>query len=370
MDTRIVKIEILLVKVPFSAPFRIALATLNAAETIVVRLTDSRGLTGVGEGYPSWFVTGETAKTAFEAAQFIAPLLLGANPLAVNDLAVQMGKLVVKNTAVRCAYDLALYDLLAKHANLPLYALLGGSRKNLHSNRTIGIDTPEVMAEAAGRHVQAGAVALKVKVGTGMADDLARVRAIRTAAGPGVSLRLDANQAWDESTALRMLQAVAEYEIEVCEQPLPYWNEAGLQRLHQRSPVPIMADESVFDFHDAHRLAAQGSVDFINIKLAKSAGLYGALKINAVSEAAGVECMLGGMSETRIGVSAGVHLMCACPNITLADLDSPFHFKDDPVQGGCLIQAGGQVVIEDVPGHGADLKPEYWQASQKVILSL
>lgn len=181
-------------------------------------------------------------------------------------------------------------------------------------------------------------------------------------------MRLDANQAWDESTAISTLNAMAEYDVQVCEQPLPYWNIEGFTRLRERSPIPIMADESIFDAHDAFRLASMGAVDYFNIKLAKSAGIHGALKISAVGKAAGIKCMLGGMSESLIGVSAGAHLICACPNIALHDLDSPFHFSEDPTIGGVDFQASGTVTLRDTPGHGADVKPEWIENSKKIVV--
>ncbi len=363
-------IEIILVKIPYPHPFRIALAVMDSARNIVVRVHDSDGLVGVGEGCPPRFVTGESPETAFEAAQLYGQLLLGKNPLEIEARLDELERFMLKNTAVRCAFDLALYDLLAKHAGLPLFALFGGSPQVIYSNRTIGLDTPEAMAGAADGFVRAGARSLKVKVGSDRKTDLARVRAIRAAAGESVQLRLDANQAWDESEAIAMLRALAEYDIQVCEQPLPYWNEAGLKRVREHSPIPIMADESIFGPQDAFRLAASGAVDYFNIKLGKSAGLRNAFKINAIGEAAGIKCMLGGMSESLIGVSAGAHLMCACANISLGDLDSPFHFSEDPIVGGVDFQPDGRVTLNAEAGHGADLKPEWVQKSQRIEIAL
>jgi L-alanine-DL-glutamate epimerase-like enolase superfamily enzyme len=365
----ITKIEIILLSLPFARPFKISLAVMDSAKHIIIRLHDSDGLVGVGEGVPARFVTGEAPETAYEAAQLYAKLLVGKNPLEIEARLTELERFMLKNSATRCAFDLALYDLLAKHARLPLYALLGGAKKIIHSNRTIGIDTPDAMAVTAKEHAQNGVTALKIKVGTGREADIARVRTIREGIGAGIALRLDANQGWDEITAINVLNALAEYDIEVCEQPLPYWNFDGLKRLRERSPIAIMADESIFDAHDAFWLAQMGAVDYINIKLAKSAGLHGALKINTISAAAGIQCMLGGMSETLIGVSAGAHLICACSNITLHDLDSPFHFNENPVTGGVDFQPNGTVTLSDAPGHGADLKPEWIEKSQRIIIS-
>ncbi len=364
----ITHIEIIDLDLPFVHPFKIALAVMNSAHNIIVRIHDSDGLIGVGEGVPSRFVTGESAETAFEAAKLYAEFLIGKNPFEIDSHLKMLEAFMLKNPAIRCAYDLALYDLLAKHAELPLYALLGGTKQVLYSNRTIGIDEPVKMAKTAKQHVENGVKALKVKVGTGRVDDIARIRAIRESVGSGVPMRLDANQAWDEITTINILTALAEYEIEVCEQPLPYWNFEGLKRVRERSPIAIMADESIFDLHDAFRLAALGAVDYFNIKLAKSAGIHGALKINAIGEAAGIKCMLGGMSESLIGVSAGAHLVCACPNISLHDLDSPFHFAEEPSIGGVDFQANGTVTLSDTYGHGADVSPEWIEKSTRLVI--
>ncbi len=364
----ITHIEIIDLDLPFVHPFKIALAVMNSAHNIVVRIHDSDGLIGVGEGVPSRFVTGEDADNGFESAKLYAQLLIDKNPLEIDTRLRELEQYMLKNPAIRCAYDLALYDLLAKHAELPLYALLGGTKQVLYSNRTIGIDEPVKMAKTAKQHVENGVKALKVKVGTGRVDDIARIRAIRESVGSGVPMRLDANQAWDEITAINILTALAEYEIEVCEQPLPYWNFEGLKRVRERSPIAIMVDESIFDSHDAFRLAALGAVDYFNIKLAKSAGIHGALKINAIGEAAGIKCMLGGMSESLIGVSAGAHLVCACPNISLHDLDSPFHFAEEPSIGGVDFQANGTVTLSDAYGHGTDVSPEWIEKSKRLVI--
>lgn len=365
----ITKIEIIDLNIPFNHPFKIDLAVMNSAHNIIVRVHDSDGLIGVGEGCPPRFVTGEDADNGFESAKLYAQLLIGKNPLEIDTRLRELEQYMLKNPAIRCAYDLALYDLLAKHAELPLYALLGGEKKVLYSNRTIGIDEPDKMAAIAKQHVDNGAKAIKVKVGTSKADDIARVRSIRESVPKSAyKIRLDANQAWDEITAISILNALAEYEIEVCEQPLPYWNIEGLKRVRERSPIAIMADESIFDAHDALRLASLGAVDYFNIKLAKSAGIHGALKINAIGEAAGIKCMLGGMSESLIGVSAGAHLICACPNISLHDLDSPFHFAEEPSIGGVDFQPNGTVTLTDAHGHGADVSPEWVEKSKRIVI--
>jgi L-alanine-DL-glutamate epimerase-like enolase superfamily enzyme len=119
-------------------------------------------------------------------------------------------------------------------------------------------------------------------------------------------------------------------------------------------PTPIMADESVFDHHDAFKLTAGGCCDYLNIKLAKSGGIHTALKINAIAEAAGARCMLGCMMETRLGLTAAAHLVSARPNIRYADLDGHLQLEEDPVIGGATWN-GSTIMLPDEPGIGAEI---------------
>ena len=147
--------------------------------------------------------------------------------------------------------------------------------------------------------------AIKAKLGSGRADDVARIRAIRAAVGPNVALRIDANQGWDPATAALTLNDLAAFNIQYCEQPVARWNIEALRHLRTASPIPIMADEALFDHHDAVRLASMGACDYFNIKLSKSGGIHTALKINAVAEAAGIPCMVGASSSFAPGDECG-----------------------------------------------------------------
>jgi len=179
--------------------------------------------------------------------------------------------------------------------------------------------------------VAEGFDALKLKVGLDPEEDLERVRLVREAAGPRTRLRLDANQGWTVKQALAMIERLARYDIELVEQPVAYHDLEGLAEVTRRSPVPIMSDESAFDARDVLRLLRLRAVDMVNIKIMKCGGIHEALKINALCEAAGVECMLGCMiEETNIGVAAAASVMAARRNITRADLDAVFSLREPP----------------------------------------
>jgi len=214
------------------------------------------------------------------------------------------------------------------------------------------------MAAKALKLKQSGVPAIKVKLGTTADEDVRRIAAIREAIGGDLPLRVDANQGWDFPTAVTVLRRLESSGIEYCEQPIAHWNHDGFRRLRERVSTPIMADESVFDDHDAFKLAAGGCCDFMNIKLAKSAGIHTALRINSVAEACGAKCMLGCMLETRLGLTAAAHLVSARPNIRYVDLDSHLQLKHDPIVGGARWE-GSSITLPDGPGIGADIDPEY-----------
>lgn len=142
-----------------------------------------------------------------------------------------------------------------------------------------------------------------------MATDLERIREIRKQAGPAVRIRVDANQGWTAKQAVKAIRKMEDegLSIELVEQPVHRLDLEGLKQVTDAVDTPIMADESVFTPRDAFHVLKTRSADLINIKLMKAGGIRQALKINAMAEACGVECMAGSMIETRLGITAAVH---------------------------------------------------------------
>jgi L-Ala-D/L-Glu epimerase len=367
MPPVITGIEIYKFSIPFTQPITVALGTFNHAPNILVRIVSADGTFGMGESSPIWSITGETQETAFAAGQALARLLIGKDPFAINERMEELEGFLIHNSSIKCAFDLALADWVGKKLGMPLYAMLGGTRRSLVTDVTIGIATPQVMAEEARFRVGQGFRSLKIKLGTTLEADFARLSSIRAAVGPQVILRLDANQGWDCPTAIAALRALSACGVEYCEQPVPRWDLAGMKSVRAASPIPIAADESLFDHHDAFTLASQGACDFFNIKLAKSGGLQNALKIEALAQSAGMRCMIGCMFETRLALTAAAHLASARPNIAFLDLDSAFYLSQDPVIGGITFD-GDAVCLPDAPGIGADIQPGFLAALDHVTI--
>lgn len=368
-NPRISSIEIIRLNIPYKEPFVISLGVIPEATNAVIRIHTDDGLTGTGECAPFVYIVGETQDTVVSLAGSLARILLGTDPFAIEDRLRQIDRAVKGNYTMKSAFDMAFYDLLAKKAGMPLYRVLGGSNlREVHTDMTISIGTPAKVAADALAFKKEGFPALKVKLGTTQKEDVARIRAIREAIGPDYPLRIDANQGWDTMTAISTLKALEPYGIEHCEEPIPHWNSRELARVRESSPIPIMADESVFDHHDAFRLAALGACDYFNIKLSKSGGIRNALKIISVAESAGISCQVGCMSESRYALTALMHLVQARDNIVHFDMDSALMLAADPVTGGIQYEGKGRWTLGEAPGIGADFDESYLGEMEKQVI--
>jgi L-alanine-DL-glutamate epimerase-like enolase superfamily enzyme len=210
------------------------------------------------------------------------------------------------------------------------------------SSFTIGIGSEAELRQKA-REAEQYPI-LKVKLGTDHDEDIVRV--IREEA-PGKTLRVDANAAWTPKLAVQTIERLVDYDIEFVEQPLPPHDVEGLRFVRERSPLPIIADESCLVASDIPRL--EGAVDGINIKLSKCGGLREAQKMVATARAHGMLVMMGCMIETSLGISAAAHLS---PLLDYADLDGAALLADDPYRGANI--DGGKIAIPTGPGLGVE----------------
>jgi o-succinylbenzoate synthase len=349
LQTRIYKLSI-----PMH-PFQIATGTMHHAQNLFIRLETDEGITGVGECSAFPMISGETQATCFEMAKDFATLWKNKEASDISGRLKELDDFTAFNSTAKSAFDMALYDLAAKRKGIPLYQFLMGKKKPLETDLTIGIDEPEFMAEKSIEFKNQGVRIIKVKLGKDGATDILRVRLIRKAVGPSLQIRIDANQGWDFETACTVLVDIADCDVSFCEQPLRQWNDYRLPELRKISPVKIMADESVFNHHDARRLIAAGACDYINIKFAKSGGIAEAIRINEVCEEEGIPCMMGGMLESRLALTAFAHFALSQNNIQFYDMDTCLlGHKVDPVRGGVQYK-GYFLEVPEIPGIGADV---------------
>lgn len=350
-------------------PFTIATGTMQYAQNIFIRITTNSGITGVGECSAFPMIAGETQATCFEMAKDFAAIWKNKNPLAIEERLEELHAFTAFNATAKSAFDMALYDIAAKNAGLPLYQYLGGKTlKPLETDITVGINCPSEMAAQAVRFKEQGFRIIKIKLGKDPVEDIERVKQIRTAVGPDLLLRIDANQGWSYAGALMALQQMGTYDIQFCEQPMRHWNDHLLPALKQQSPIKIMADESVFTHHDAGRLINAQACDYVNIKFSKSSGIAEATRINTVCEAHQIPCMMGGMLESRLALTAFAHFATAHKNVVFYDMDTCLlGHKTDPVLGGAKYN-GYYVELPDAIGIGADVDGAFLKTLEQVVI--
>ena len=363
-------IELYKLLIPLKEPFVISLGPIHSVQNIVVIIRTQDGCAGYGECSPYLTINGESMDTCFIVGQYFAKALKGANALDLLHATQTMDKIIYANSSIKSAFDMALHDIAAQHAGLPLYQFLGGSKdKVLTTDMTVSIGTPEKMQADAVRYKAAGFPAIKVKLGEGKEIDVARIKAIREGIGMDMPLRIDANQGWPTATAaITVLKALEPYNIQHCEEPIPRHRFMELSTVSAATSIPIMADESCGDHHDAERLIQLQACPMFNIKLGKSGGFFKAMQIVEVAAAANIHLQIGGFMESRLGMTAGAHLALTNDHIIHCDFDTPLLFTEDPVLGGLLYKPHGVIEVPDEPGLGAVINDRYLQQAEKVIL--
>lgn len=351
---KIAKIETGRIVVPLKKPFKTALRTVTAIDNVVVKVTADTGQAGYGEAAQTAVITGDTAGSIrWAVEEVIAPNLIGLEIENLEEIMLRLDGCLVKNSSAKAAVDMAIYDLYGQLVQMPLYKLWGGYRNSLTTDITISVNDPEQMTRDSQEAVRLGYEVLKIKVGKEPARDIQRLQAIRAAVGYDVRLRIDANQGWKPKEAVAILNRMADdgLQIELVEQPVAAHDLEGLKYVTDHVLIPVMADESVFSPLDAVKLLQIRAADLINIKLMKAGGVHNALKICSLAEIYGVECMIGCMLETKISVTAAVHLAAAKSIITRVDLDGPVLCSADPVSGGAVFEAA-RIRPGDSPGLG------------------
>ena len=349
-------------------PFTIATGTMDYAQNMLIKIFTNHGIIGIGECSAFPMIVGETQNTCYEMAKDFAALWKGKEPLIIEERLTELHLFTAGNSTIKSAFDMALYDIAAKNASQALYEFLGGTKKEMLTDITVGIGLPEIMAAQAKAFVENGATILKIKLGKDVATDVERIKAIRTLVGNDIKIRIDANQGWSFKDAANALSQLGKFNIEFCEQPMRTYNDEYLPELVKNSPIKIMADESVYNHHDALRLIKNKACDYINIKFAKSGGIYEALKIIAVAKQHNIPCMMGGMLESRVALTAFAHFAAANPQIIFYDMDTcMLGHKVDPVIGGVTYN-GYNVMLPDGIGISAGVEEGFLEGCEMIII--
>ncbi len=323
-------------------PFTIARGTVTVQPTLIVKL-EHDGLVGLGEATTNEYY-GVTLESMSQAIARVADKLRDWELDNPADLWKELDPLLSDCRFAQCALDCAAWDLYAQMEQQPLWKLWGLHQDDSYPPTcyTIGLDTPEVMVRK--MNAMAGWPIYKIKLdASGGLELVRRLRAETTS-----TFRVDANCSWQAGEVQQRAAELSELQVELIEQPLASDQYSAMQKLKGRCALPLMADESCQVESDVDRCL--DAFDAINIKLVKCGGLTPARRMIARAKQHGLKVMVGCMTESSIGISAGVHLL---PLLDYADLDGALLLEEDIAEG--LIWDHGYCQLPERPGLGVTL---------------
>jgi len=338
--------------VPLPRPVRTAIHAIRTADTILVELETDAGAVGVGY----CFAFGAHRARALQAlVEDLAPLYRGQDPRSARGLFEAAWRAINflghAGPAVMAlgALDTACWDLAAQAAGVPLWRYLGATRTRVPCYASSGlwldaeVDTLVREAEA---FVAAGHRAVKMRLGRAPAEDLERVRRVREALPPDVALLADANQGWDEITALRVGRALEPFQLFWLEEPLPYEDVAGYARLAAALDTPIAAGETEYGSLGMRRLLEARAVDVLMPDLQRLGGVTGFLKAAALAEAFHVPL------ASHLFPEVSAHVLAAAPTtLILEHMDWHAPLFEAPLR-----VVDGAALLPEAPGIG--LRPD------------
>jgi muconate cycloisomerase len=365
---RIARIETIRVRVPIKPELAIRSGrggSHSESPFLIVKVHTDDGLVGLGEVSctPRW--SGEDQVTAAHFINtYFAPLVVGESLGEIADIMRLTTKYefpVAGNHFTKAGVEMALWDLLGKSLNQPVYALLGGKvREFVPIKWSVSGSEPEKAATIARGAIGRGFTAMKVKVGLGPDADVARVRAVREAIGDKIKLGVDANGGWPTSgIAVETIRRICDVaKIAFAEQPVPAGDHEEMAAVRRQVEVPVIADESLYILADAQALVRVKACDVFSIYVGKAGGIGPAKAIADFALSQGISCTIGSNLELGIGSAAMLHLGTAhrgiTPDLYPCDIIGPFYYEDD-VLCEPLSLASGRAVPTDRPGLGVDL---------------
>lgn len=314
---RVTRLEITPYRIPFAAGFATAHGRATAREGLILRLATDAGVEGLGEAAPLPEFGGGTVADAAALLEALTPPLTGATLEALLDRCAALPLDQPGAAAVRCALETAALDVLGRARGVPLAALLASNHAaEVPVNATVGAPGLEDAAAAAKQAVEAGFRTVKLKVGIAGSPsaEVERVGAVRSAVGPDVALRLDANGAWTPDEAIHLLRRLSVYDLDLVEQPVPPGDVAGLARVRRAVDLPIAADESATTLDAVRALLQAEAVDAVVVKPMVAGGPRAARDIIEEATDAGLRAIVTTTIDAGVGTALALHVAATLPD--------------------------------------------------------
>lgn len=342
-----------------------AYSTVSVAKFVVVVVETDAGIEGYGEASPEYQWTGEDDVTCKHFIDnYLAPVLIGHDPLAVREAAAAMERAISHNWYAKAAMEMALWDIVGKEAGLALAEIWGGKLREGVPVKFVVSGAADHAAELAARLVDEGFRYIKIKTGLGLEGDLARIRAVTKAVGAKVPFGIDCNQGWTYGQTLAALPELEELGIAFIEQPFPRYPRKALADFRQRSRIPLVVHESLFSLNDALELLEMRAADIWAVTPGTHGGYLATREILGLARAGGIPCLIGSTFELGIGSAFIGQIGLSEPQLdgtVPSDLIGPFYY-DDILINERFELVEGAVRPPSGPGLGVTLN---WQAIER-----
>ncbi len=320
---------------------------------------------GWGEATPIPAWTYETRESIVSTIDgYLAPAITGLPAWDLDGVTTAFDRAINRGFSIgsplaKAAVDIALHDLLGRALGVPVGVLWGQRRlSEIQLGWVVSGQGPSEVAAAVAEGSELGYRAFKVKIGLHAEEiDLAIVAAVRSAA-PGAPLWVDANQAYSVGEAVRISHALADLGVTAFEQPLPANDVAGLQRLRDRSAIPVALDESLRHPTDMSTFARLGAVDVAIAKVQRSGGLTLSRRLCQLAQDSGVRVMGSGLTDSDLGLAASLHLFSAFGVDTPVDLNGRQFIDSVYATGETVKIADGVATVPTAPGLGVEVDEE------------
>jgi L-alanine-DL-glutamate epimerase-like enolase superfamily enzyme len=273
-------------------------------DPVLIKVESTDGVAGFGQVRPPTPWLGETTDSIVAALRhYYGPALIGANALERELLGPALNRLLPSNSVALAGIDIALHDLVGKTYGLPVYALLGGTRRSIPLDWSISLNPLDSMVAEAVRAVSefgVRTICLKMGPSARWEEDIATFKRVRSEVGPSVEIGIDPNEGYDLSTTLRVVRSLENERVAYVEQPMHRDDHEGLRLLRAQGAAQLLIDESAIHASDVQRLIAHGCCDGLVLKLWKSGGFSGVRQMATLAEAAGLQTTLGGVAHGSI----------------------------------------------------------------------
>jgi len=342
---KITKVKATPITIPFHIPVVLSFGVVDKRSYVVLQIYTEEDIIGIGEAAPLPIYSEESVESVkFAIDRYLGPAVIGMDVFDIERILGRFDRVIKGNPVAKAGLEYALWDIMGKALDLPVYKLLGGLFREevplpIHS---IGIGKTEDIVKQATANVEAGMKLIKMKIGLDPHQDIQNVRAVREAIGQDIGLYVDANQGYSRTVAVKALRQLEEFNLLRIEQPISKHDIDGMAEICQAIDTPIVADEAVGNVRDVFNLIRFKAADIINIKSVMH-GISECRRIATVCQAAGIPCYRGAMASLGICDAAEVHLVASTPNIIFPEdpgynrpeelVDTVIENRLEPVKG-------------------------------------